>query len=164
MQCLPGWKDVHDPTFHKNKWLNHGAPGTSAKFAKVTGSSKFLENQFRAIQTDLHGFGHSDRPKEFLLHGIRYSIRSESIGQFLQTTHVHGITRRAVSTTLGNSKCRTSPRKKRHPALRMLLRRATASEGGRGGNTIPITKRIHNWQVELGLFWLSVVGNCRGQY
>ena len=92
MQCLPGWKDVHDPTFHKNKWLNHGAPGTSAKFAKVTGSSKFLEKQFRAIQTDLHGFGHSHRPKEFLLHGIRYSIRSESIGQFSQTTHVHGIT------------------------------------------------------------------------
>ena len=71
MQCLPDWKDVHDTTFRKNEWLNHGAPGTSAKFAKVAGS-KELESQIRALKSNMHVFGHSHRPKDFQLHGVRY--------------------------------------------------------------------------------------------
>lgn len=71
LQCLPDWKDVHSTEFQRNEWLDHGAPGTSAKFAKVAGSSG-LEKQIRAIQSDMHVFGHSHRPKDFQLNGIRY--------------------------------------------------------------------------------------------
>jgi predicted phosphodiesterase len=71
VQCLPDWKDVTSDTFLRNEWLDHGAPGTSAKFAKVAGSTG-LEAQIRSIGSDVHVFGHSHRPKDFVREDIRY--------------------------------------------------------------------------------------------
>jgi hypothetical protein len=71
LQCLPDWKDLTSDSFQRHEWLNHGAPGTSAKFAKVAGSNG-LESQIRSIHSDIHIFGHSHRPKDFYLQGIRY--------------------------------------------------------------------------------------------
>lgn len=71
-QCLPDWKNISSPTFQRKEWLDHGAPGTSSKFALVAGSTG-LQRQIEEIQPDLHVFGHSHRPKDFVLaDGIRY--------------------------------------------------------------------------------------------
>eukprot|EP00542_Grammatophora_oceanica_P008695 CAMPEP_0194063440 /NCGR_PEP_ID=MMETSP0009_2-20130614/80323_1 /TAXON_ID=210454 /ORGANISM="Grammatophora oceanica, Strain CCMP 410" /LENGTH=434 /DNA_ID=CAMNT_0038715549 /DNA_START=63 /DNA_END=1368 /DNA_ORIENTATION=- len=78
-QCLPDWKDLSAQSFER-EWMDHGAPGTSAKFAKVAGSMG-LDKQLRTLlpkrptseQFHLHVFGHSHRPKDFEYKGIRYA-------------------------------------------------------------------------------------------
>ena len=75
-QCLPDWKDLESPVFLRDEWLDHGAAETSAKFAKVAGSSA-LDDQVRSLMGPsrpklLHVFGHSHRPKDFEFHNVRY--------------------------------------------------------------------------------------------
>jgi predicted phosphodiesterase len=70
-QCLPDWKDISSSTFQRDEWLDHGAPGTSSKFAKVAGSLG-LQHQLDMIHPAIHIFGHSHRPKNFFRNGIRY--------------------------------------------------------------------------------------------
>ena len=70
-QSLPDWKDLSVRSFQRDEWLDHGAPGTSAKFAKVAGSLS-LDQQIRSLGATIHVFGHSHRPKDFVLDGVRY--------------------------------------------------------------------------------------------
>lgn len=65
-QCLPDWKTLSEPVFSNPNWLDHGAGETSAKFAKVAGSTH-LGAQLEHYQPDLHIFGHSHRPKDIVL-------------------------------------------------------------------------------------------------
>eukprot|EP00541_Cyclophora_tenuis_P014362 CAMPEP_0116562732 /NCGR_PEP_ID=MMETSP0397-20121206/12332_1 /TAXON_ID=216820 /ORGANISM="Cyclophora tenuis, Strain ECT3854" /LENGTH=347 /DNA_ID=CAMNT_0004089079 /DNA_START=168 /DNA_END=1211 /DNA_ORIENTATION=+ len=70
-QSLPDWKDLSSRDFRRDEWLDHGAPGISAKFAKVAGSLR-LDSQIRSVEASIHVFGHSHRPKDFVLDGVRY--------------------------------------------------------------------------------------------
>ena len=92
-QTLPDWKDPTSRTFLRKEWLDHPVPETSAKFAKVAGSS-LIDKQIRNIIPSstmsnssssnsnssnsndsiqhLHVFGHSHRPKDFVFDNIRY--------------------------------------------------------------------------------------------
>jgi hypothetical protein len=82
-QTLPDWKDPNSDIFMRSEWLTHPVPEISAKFARVAGSRN-LDVQIRSIlssQTVIpsthqihhtHVFGHSHRPKDFTLQGIRY--------------------------------------------------------------------------------------------
>jgi predicted phosphodiesterase len=75
-QSLPDWKDLNSPVFLDDEWLDHGAAPTSAKFAKVAGSSS-LDTQIRSLlnpsrQRLIHKFGHSHRPKDFVYDSVRY--------------------------------------------------------------------------------------------
>ena len=69
-QSLPDWKDLSSTAF-QSSWFDHGAPGTSAKFAKVAGSSH-LQDQINRLGSTVHVFGHSHRPKDFTHDGVRY--------------------------------------------------------------------------------------------
>ena len=81
-QTLPDWKDPSSDIFMREDWLDHPVPEVSAKFAKVAGS-KLIDEQIRNIVPPslkptphavqhLHVFGHSHRPKDFVMEGIRY--------------------------------------------------------------------------------------------
>lgn len=84
-QTLPDWKDPSSK-FFRREWLDHPVPEVSAKFSKVAGSS-LIDEQIRGIVPSslkqetlrtqpavqhLHVFGHSHRPKDFVMDGIRY--------------------------------------------------------------------------------------------
>ena len=73
VQTLPDWKDLSESTFQLDSWLDHGAGGTSAKFAKVAGTA-LLDDQLRTLsgRRHVHLFGHSHRPKDFDYRGVRY--------------------------------------------------------------------------------------------
>ena len=81
-QSLPDWKELEAEEFDFGSWLDHGAGGTSAKFALVGGSDK-IDAQIRSLSLNnseenggfynrIHVFGHSHRPKDFVHKGIRY--------------------------------------------------------------------------------------------
>ena len=81
-QTLPDWKDPSSDIFMRDDWLDHPVPEVSAKFAKVAGSN-LIDEQIRSIVPatlkptphavqHLHVFGHSHRPKDFVMEGIRY--------------------------------------------------------------------------------------------
>ena len=70
-QCLPDWKNLSATIFSTDEWLDHGAGTTSAKFAKVAGS-RLLGAQLERYTPDIHIFGHSHRPKDFVLANTRY--------------------------------------------------------------------------------------------
>jgi hypothetical protein len=77
-QSLPDWKDLDSRIFRCDSWLEHGAGGMSAKFALVGGSDK-IDAQIRSLSAgaglfhrQMHVFGHSHRPKDFVYEGIRY--------------------------------------------------------------------------------------------
>jgi hypothetical protein len=80
LKTLPDWKDPSCDDFQREYWLDHPVPKVSGNFAKVAGSA-LIDDQIRSIVTldnheqkiqHLHVFGHSHRPKDFVLDGIRY--------------------------------------------------------------------------------------------
>ena len=80
LKTLPDWKDPSCDEFQREYWLDHPVPKVSGNFAKVAGSA-LIDDQIRSIVTvdnfeqkiqHLHVFGHSHRPKDFVLDGIRY--------------------------------------------------------------------------------------------
>lgn len=80
LKTLPDWKDPLCDSFQRECWLDHPVPTVSANFAKVSGSV-VIDNQIRSIVPNdnheqkiqhLHVFGHSHRPKDFVLDGVRY--------------------------------------------------------------------------------------------
>ena len=85
-QTLPDWKVPTSDVFRREEWLDHPVPDVSAKFAYVAGS-ELIDKQIRSLWSEnarspslisdakkshIHVFGHSHRPKDFILDGIRY--------------------------------------------------------------------------------------------
>jgi len=76
-QTLPDYKDLSCSKLQKEWLYDHGQPGLSAKFAKVSGS-KYIDSYIRSfyasstIKNHIHIFGHSHRPKDFYFNNIRY--------------------------------------------------------------------------------------------
>jgi len=82
-QTLPDWKIPSSNAFRREEWLDHPVPDVSAKFAYVAGS-ELIDEQIRSIlpgtcvqrtgnnKSQIHVFGHSHRPKDFVLNDIRY--------------------------------------------------------------------------------------------
>lgn len=73
--CLPDWLEPEVETFDAS-WLSHGAARKAALFAQVAGSTR-IDSQVRRLTAGtalphVHVFGHSHRPKDFLLNGVRY--------------------------------------------------------------------------------------------
>ncbi len=84
IETLPDWVDLGTTTF-RSAWLEHPAGATAVKFSRVAGSSQ-IDEQLRALTSGVprdvsgvprgahvHAFGHSHRPKDFALHGVRYA-------------------------------------------------------------------------------------------
>ena len=86
--CAPSARSLTHPAYgtlslHRDvehfdpKWINHAAAGKAVKFSKVAGSD-LLDKQLRKITEgaacshQLHAFGHSHRPKDFMRDGVRY--------------------------------------------------------------------------------------------
>lgn len=74
-RTLPDWKDVDADVFDRERWFDHGAGSTSAKFSLVAGS-RLIDVHLRSLRGDggdhVHVFGHSHRPKDFEWEGVRY--------------------------------------------------------------------------------------------
>lgn len=75
--CLPDWCEPEATAFDA-RWLSHGAGRKAALFAAVAGSSA-LDAQLRALTAGermavphVHVFGHSHRPKDVRVRGVRY--------------------------------------------------------------------------------------------
>ena len=94
-QTLPDWMDPHADAFDPS-WLGHAAAGKAAKFSRVAGSAQ-LDRQLRALTAGLpegrtvkhvHAFGHSHRPKDFELRGVRYVHHPVAYGEERRTRRV----------------------------------------------------------------------------
>lgn len=79
--CLPDWCEPAATEFDLN-WIAHGAARKASLFASVAGSDR-IDAQLRSIlppsadrgkagTVHVHVFGHSHRPKDFTLRGVRF--------------------------------------------------------------------------------------------
>lgn len=79
-QTLPDWLDPAGLSFSPG-WVSHPAGGTAVNFSRVAGS-RLIDEQLRRLTAGVqrppdgvchvHAFGHSHRPKDFSLDGVRY--------------------------------------------------------------------------------------------
>jgi predicted phosphodiesterase len=71
--CLPDWCEPTQEAFDAD-WISHGAARKAALFANVAGCAT-IDAQLRTLAggcAHVHVFGHSHRPKDFELRGVRY--------------------------------------------------------------------------------------------
>jgi predicted phosphodiesterase len=73
-RCLPDWHEPETAAFNAD-WVSHGRARKAALFASVAGSET-LGAQVRSLSrkgcAHVHVFGHSHRPKDFTLRGVRF--------------------------------------------------------------------------------------------
>lgn len=76
-QTLPDWVKPGDSQLDI-RWIDHAAAPISVKFSRVAGSV-LIDRQMRELSSSAssaiphtHAFGHSHRPKDFSMNGVRY--------------------------------------------------------------------------------------------